>query len=81
MGNSKKETEIQNFNRSEDIGIFVVGSADNANFSVTKLFSFFRRKKKSEGWILLKSKKNFIQTVKNHNIYILYETDFFKINF
>ena len=72
MGNSKKETEIQNFNRLEDIGIFVVGSAHNANFSVTKLFSFFCRKKKFEG-----SKKIFIQTVKNHNIYILYETDLF----
>ena len=77
MGNSKKKQKNKIFNRLEDIGIFVVVSADNANFSVTKRFSFFRRKKKSEGWILLKSKKNFIQTVKNHNIYILYETDLF----
>ena len=75
MGNSKKETEIQNFQPFRKYGIFVVGSVDNANFSVTKVFWFFRRKKKSEGWILLKSKKIFIQTVKNHNIYILYETD------
>ena len=72
-GIQKKKQKYKIFNGLEDRHFCY----SFLNFSVTKLFSFFRRKKKSEGWILLKSKKNFIQTVKNHNIYILYETDLF----
>ena len=57
MGNSKKETEIQNFQPFRKYGIFVVGSVDNANFSVTKLFSFFRRKKNLRAGFCLNQKK------------------------